>query len=207
MRTPDRDRRGFALAALCTALVAALLVLPGAAALHAEYRVLPNGTAFNASVDIADADRFDFYETGMLGERMPIKAGNIRLNGDCSPCPFNADGATSITFIRGNYTVLYMAPLRDYHLMASFEHLYSVNVSLPKEFDVRNPLLAGISPGAVIIGESDNTTTIRWNRTTSVDLRFYDTSRETLLYMFGNFWIVIAVVLLLPFLITVRRKE
>jgi hypothetical protein len=41
----------------------------------------------------------------------------------------------------------------------------------------------------------------------SIDLRFYDKSREDLLYLFGNFWIVIAVVLLLPFVITMRRKQ
>ena len=206
MRTPDRDRCRLTLAALCAALVAALLVVP-CTALHAEYRVFPNGTAFNASVDVADAERFDFFETGMLGERVPLKVSNVEVTGNCSPCLFNTSGATSITFFRGNYTVRYMAPFRDYHLLAAFERPYSVNISLPEDFDVRNPLLAGINPGAVIIGESDNSTTIRWNRTTSVDLRFYDKNREGLLYFFGNFWIVIAIVLLLPFLITMRRTE
>jgi hypothetical protein len=97
--------------------------------------------------------------------------------------------------------------LRDYHLQAAFEHPYSVNVSLPEEFDVRNLLLAGINPGAIIIGELDNSTTVRWNRTMSIDLRFYDKNRETLLYVFGNFWVVIAIVLLLPFVITMKRRE
>jgi hypothetical protein len=206
MRTPDRDRRGFAVAAICIALVAALLVLPGAA-LHAEYHILPNGTAYNASIDVAGAQKFEFFETGMLGERIPQKVSNIEVAGNCSPCLFNMSGASSITFPQGNYTIRYMAPLRDFHLMAGFERPYSVNISLPREFDVRNPLLAGMNPGAVIISERDNSTTVQWNRTTSVDLRFYDQNRETLLYLFGNFWIIIAVVLLLPFMITVRRKQ
>src|SRR5512137_2100264 len=109
MRTPDRDRRGFAIAALCTALVAALLVLPGAA-LHAEYHVLPNGTAYNASIDVAGAQKFEFFETGMLGERIPQKVSNIEVAGNCSPCLFNMSGASSITFPKGNYTIRYMAP-------------------------------------------------------------------------------------------------
>jgi len=176
------------------------------AALHAEYRVLPNGTAYNASIDVADVNKFDFFELGMLGERIPQRVGNIEVTGNCSPCEFNVSGISSITFARGNYTVLYTAPMRDYHLQAAFDSPYRVNVTLPQEFDVRNPLLAGISPGAVIIGERNNTTTVQWNRTMSVDLRFYDNNRETLLYMFGNFWVVIAIVLLVPFLITVRRK-
>jgi hypothetical protein len=176
-------------------------------ALDAEYRVLPNGTAYNASVDVAGAQKFEFFETGMLGERIPQKVSNIEVTGNCSPCLFNMSGSSSITFSKGNYTIRYMAPLRDFHLVAAFEQPYSVNISLPVEFDVRNPLLAGMNPGAVIISENDNSTTIRWNRIMSVDLRFYDMNRETLLYLFGNFWIIIAVVLLLPFMITVRRKQ
>lgn len=143
----------------------------------------------------------------MLGERIPQKAGNIRVVGDCSPCPFNTSGTSSITFPKGNYTILYTAAMRDYHLQTAFEHPYDVNVTLPSEFDVRNPLLAGMNPGAQITGNSDNTTTISWNRTMTIDLRFYDKNRESLLYLFGNFWIVIAIVMLVPFLITMRRKE
>lgn len=143
----------------------------------------------------------------MLGERIPQRVGNVQLTGNCSPCLFNESGTFSIAFARGNYTVLYTAPLRDYHILISFDRPYSVNVSLPEEFDARNPLLAGMSQGAVVIGEPDNSTTVRWNRTMSIDLRFYDKDREGLLYMFGNFWIVICIVLLLPFLITVRRKQ
>ncbi|MCX6681666.1 MAG: hypothetical protein NTY71_01595 [Methanoregula sp.] len=205
MRTPDRDRCRPAISALCAALVITLLVIP-CAALHAEYRVLSNGTAYNASIDVADVNKFDFFELGMMGERIPQKVGNIEVTGNCSPCEFNVSGISSITFARGNYTILYTAPMRDYHLQAAFDSLYRVNVTLPQDFDARNPLLAGISSGAVIIGEYDNTTTVMWNRTMSVDLRFYDNNREALLYMFGNFWVVIAIVLLVPFLITVRRK-
>jgi hypothetical protein len=204
MRTPDRDRRGPALAYLCAALVIALLVFPGAA-LHAEYRVLPNGTAYNATVEVTDAEKFEFFELSLLGERIPRRIGNVMVTGNCSPCLFNVSGTSSITFAKGNYTIRYTAPIRDYHLQEAFEHPYSVNISLPQEFDIRNPLLAGLSPGATIIGESDNTTTIRWNRTQAVDIRFYDKDREGLLYLFGNFWIVIGIVLLLPFILTMRK--
>lgn len=176
-------------------------------ALHAQYRVLPNGTAYVASVEIVDAEQFEFFELGALGERIPQKASNQSITGNCSPCLFKITGTSGITFTKGNYTIFYTAPLRDFHFQAVFEKPYSVNVSLPPEFDVRNPLLAGISPGAAIIGEHDNSTTVRWNKTTAADLRFYDKDREALLYLFGNFWIVIAIVLLLPFVILMKRKE
>jgi len=113
----------------------------------------------------------------------------------------------AITFERGNYTVSYVSPLRDNHLQASFKSPYHINISLPQEFDVQNPLLAGISPGANVTRYPDNTTLIQWNETLSVDLRFYDQGRETLLYFFLQFLGIIAVVMLLPFLITMRKKE
>lgn len=184
----------------------ALAAAPSAA-LSAEFHVLPNGTAYNASVEVVDAERFEFYEPGVLGERVPLTVSNVQITGNCSPCAFTATKSNSITFSKGNYTIRYTAPLRDFHLQAVFEKPYSVNVSLPEGFDIRNPLLAFLSPGSTVIAEKDNSTTARWNRTLSVDLRFYDRSRESLLYLFGNFWIVIAIVLLLPFLFTMKKNE
>ena len=206
MRIPDRNRCGPALAACCVALIISILFAP-CTALSAEYRVLSNGSAYNASVEVAGSDRFEFYDFGVLGERIPIKAGNITISGNCSPCQFNQSGTSAITYTKGNYTLNYTAPLRDFHLQAMFDKPYNVNVTLPEGFDVRNPLLAGISQGGTIVTGEDNSTTVMWSKTTSVDLRFYDKTREDLLYLFGNFWLIIAVVLLVPFLFIRRTKE
>ncbi len=90
-------------------------------------------------------------------------------------------------------------------MQANYGKTYQVNVTIPQEFDVRNPLLAGISPGANVIRHADNTTQLIWNKTAAFDLRFYDQGRESLLYTFGNFMIIIAIVLLLPFFM-MRKK-
>jgi hypothetical protein len=206
MRTSDRNRCRSTRAAGCVAIIIALFAAP-CAALYAEYHVLPNGTAYNASIDLSGVDRFEFSEVGILGERIPIRAGNIRLDGNCSPCNYTSNGVSAISFEKGNYTLFYTAPLREFHLQATFDKPYSVKVSLPEGFDAKNPLLAGISPGATVNAGSNNSTTILWNKTMAVDLRFYDRNREALLYLFGNFWIVIAIVLLMPFFLTMRRAE
>ena len=149
----------------------------------------------------------------MLGEPTPLTAGEIQLTGNCSPCLFNKTGPSftsnvmALTFERGNYTVSYVSPLRDNHIQASFKSPYHVNITLPQEFNVQNPLLAGISPGANITHYPDNTTLIQWDKTLSVDLRFYDQDREMLLFFFLQFLGIIAVVMLLPFLLTMRKKE
>ena len=180
-----------------------------AGALTAEYTVLPNGTAYNASVQISNAAQYEFADVGLLGENVPVSAGNIVLSGNCSPCTFNWStqwgSPPYITFPKGNYTISYMAPLRDNHLQAMYKKAYNVSVLLPQEFDVRNPLLAGISMGANVTRHADNSTLLTWNRSTSIDLRFYTQNREQLLYLFGNFMIIIAIALLLPYLL-MRNK-
>ena len=190
-----------------------LIAIPPAGALSADYVIFPNGTAYRALIEISDASRYEFIDTGMLGEPTPLIVGEVQLLGNCSPCHFNQTGPSftsnimTITFERGNYTVSYISPIRDNHLQASFKSPYHVNITLPQEFDVQNPLLAGISPGANVTRHMDNTTLIQWNSTLSLDLRFYDQGRENLLYFFLQFMVIIAAVMLLPFLITMRKKE
>lgn len=180
-------------------------------ALSADYMVFPNGTAYRASIEIVDASRYEFADTGMLGEPTPLTVSDVQLSGNCSPCRFNqtnpsfSSNTRAITFERGDFTVSYIALLRDNHFQAYLKSPYHVNITLPQEFSVQNPLLAGFSPGASVTRYPDNTTLVQWNNTLSVDLRFYDQGREDLLYFFLQFLGIIAVVLLLPFLITFRK--
>jgi hypothetical protein len=192
--------------------VIALAAIPAAAALSAEYVVLPNGTAYNASVEITDAARYEFADVGSLGESVPLLAGDVRLEGNCSPCRFNWSrpwGApASITFAKGNYTVSYLAPLHDNNLQIVFSRPYNVNVTIPREFDVQNPLLAGISQGANITRHGDNSTAIRWNRTVTFNVRFYDHGREELLWFFIQFMGILAVVLVvIPYVLSMKKQE
>ncbi len=174
--------------------------------------MLPNGTSYAASVDIVDASNYMFAETGMLGENIPITVTNVTLVAENStPVNFNWtllwSAPAVITFTEGNYTVTYIAPLHDNHLQGNYLSPYNVNVTLPGEYDVRNPLLAGISVGANVTRFPDNSTQVTWNKTMSFDLRFYDQDQENLLYMFAEFIIVLAVILLIPFLLMRKPPE
>jgi hypothetical protein len=169
--------------------------------------VLPNGTAFWASFELEGAENFRFTEPGILGERVPIAVSGVELTTNGSPAPFEFSGTSEIRFSRGNYTVSYQAPLRESHFSASFDSPYQVEVLLPPDFDVRDPLLGMVSPGGVVNASPDGNKTVTWNGTRSFELRFYDASQESLLYLFGNIWLMAAVVLLLPFALTWRRKR
>jgi hypothetical protein len=206
MQPSNRDRCGFAVTALCIAL---LLITGPAQALTAEYRILPNGTAYQGTVEIRDADRYSFAETGFLGERIPVQANVISLSGQCPPpsCNYSYADRFTITFPKGNYTVRFTGPVRENHFLASFPEPYSVTVTLPPEFDVRNYFIGSISPGAEIREGEDGSVIVTWNATKNAELRFYTEERVTMLTWFGQFWIIIAIVLLLPFLFTWKRRR
>ncbi|MDD1689518.1 MAG: DUF5803 family protein [Methanoregula sp.] len=212
MRTPDRDQRGPALAALCAALVIVLAAIPAATALSADYVVLPNGTAYRVAIEVTDVSRYEFADIGFMGENVPVQVSEVQLSGNCSPCQFNWSrpwGAPSrIEFAKGNYTISYLAPLRDNNLQGVFTRPYHVNVTIPQEFNVQNLLLAGISQGANVTRHTDNTTTVQWNKTASFNVRFYDSGREELLWFFLQFMgILVLVLVVIPYILSMKKTE
>jgi hypothetical protein len=101
-----------------------------------------------------------------------------------------------------------MAPLHDNNLQGTFDRLYQVNVTIPEEFDVRNPLLAGISQGGVATHNNDNTTIVQWNKTAGFNVRFYDPGREELLWFFLQFMgILVVVLVVIPWLLSMKKAE
>ncbi len=146
-----------------------------------------------------------------MGESVPLAAGDIRLESPAGQIPFNLSSPWGrpevITFPKGNYTLSYTAPLRDNHLQAVFTRPYQVNVTLPAEFDVRNPLLAGLSTGANVTRFADNTTLVQWNRSYGFDLRFYDRGQEELLFFFLQFMgILVAVLVVIPYILSMKKS-
>jgi hypothetical protein len=184
-----------------------LLTVSPALALTAEYHILPNGTAYQGVVQIQGADRYQFAEVGILGETVPIQVTGVSLSGPCFPCCFTWQDRSTISFAEGNYTVHYTGTIRENHLVAAFPEPYNVTMIVPPGLDVRNRLLGMISPGGVAGPGKDGSVVVTWNETRSAEIRFYPPDREELLVWFGQFWIIIAIVLLLPFFLMRRRKE
>src|SRR5208282_5178119 len=196
--------------ALCAALI--IFVIAPAGALNATYAVLPNATSYAAQVEITDTSTYQFANADLLGENIPVNVTNVSLIAD-NGTPVNFNGSAEwmapsiITFPKGNYTISYETSLQDNQIQGSFLEPYNVSVFLPVQYDVRNPLLATLSPGANVTRFPDNTTAISWNDTTSFNLRFYDQAREDLLYVFGEFMIILAIILLTPFLLMRKPPE
>ena len=204
MRSSPRDRRGPALAALCLALI--LISVP-AAAEEAAFRVLPDGTVYEASVQVTSTSEYTFWSPGLMGERVPLQVEDIEVLGSEGPIEYRDRGRGVITFPEGNYTITYRAPVRDSYLVAIFDKPYTITVSLPAEFDVRNPLIGMVSPGGIISSGPNGTTEIVWDRVNAMETRFYPPEREVLLTTFGTIWLSVAIVLLLPYFITRKRDD
>jgi hypothetical protein len=161
-------------------------------------------------VEVEQARSYLFSEPGMLGEQVPVTVSNVSLTAaNGSVVEYEDLGGSQITFPKGNYTLRYTAPLRNYQLQQIFDRYYAVNVTVPAGYDVRNPLLGGYSQGGKVSVGANGTIEVRWDRTRECRIRFYDPARESLLWFFGTSWAVVAIVLLFPFLMMrfSRRRE
>ena len=183
-----------------------ILALP-ASALDATFRVDPSRAGFNASVQVEESSEYFFWDFGPLGERIPKKVDHLSLSGNCTNCSYTFAEDYHITFPKGNYTVGYASGVKDNHLSASFEAPYNVTILLPPGVDVRNPLLGGLNPPRARFTETGEGVVVVWNETRSMDLRFYDQTQETLLYLFGTIWLAAVVVALVPYLMVHRRRR
>jgi hypothetical protein len=88
-----------------------------------------------------------------------------------------------------------------------FNKPYSVSLILPPGLDVKNPLLGMVSRGGVVSPGPNGTLEITWDEVRSVEVRFYTPEREFLLATFGTIWLAVAVVLLLPFVVSWKRYD
>ncbi|HDR74140.1 MAG TPA: hypothetical protein ENN85_09585 [Methanoculleus sp.] len=204
MRTSHRNRCYTGIAALC--LVLLIGSIP-AAALNATFTVAANGTAYNASIEVENADRYTFIERGLLGERIPKEVNSIRVSGPAGAVAFEDRGRGSITFPEGNYTITYRGFISDSSLQADFDQPYMVTVVLPAGLDVRNPFLGVISPGGEVTEEKDGAVIIAWETARFVEVRFYDDLRERALLIFGSFWIILCAIFILPYLIFRQKRQ
>lgn len=183
-----------------------MICTAAAGALNASFAVAPGGMAYSASVEVADADGYGFWDTGPLGERIPRPVANVSLRGDpCGNCSFDWPDPYTMNFTKGNYTILYTGEILENHLQGTFGRPYRVSVSLPPGLDVRDPLLGMRSPGSVV-EENASSLDILWNATSSFELRYYTPERERLLLAFAALWLFGLALVLVPYILS-RRGE
>ena len=187
-----------------TALILVVLTLP-VSALNVTYLVSEDGTGYRAVADVNTTDRYEFVQSGVLGERVPLAVTNVSLTQDGVRVNFTEERGV-IRFPSGNYTITYNGVITGNTFQSQLPEPGNLSVILPEHYKVDNPLLTSIQPCGSRINRSANLTEITWEKTRYFDIRFYDANQESLLGIFTQFWLIIAVMLLLPFLFSRGRQ-
>ena len=79
-----------------------LAAIPSAGALSADYLIFPNGTAYRASIEIVDSSRYEFVDTGMLGEPVPLTVGEVQAVRELFSLPVQPDRTLVYQQCQGN---------------------------------------------------------------------------------------------------------
>ena len=180
------------------------LTLP-VAALNISYQIFEDGSGYQADASVNNTDRFDFVQSGMMGERVPLAVTNISLTQNGMNVSYVTE-REGIRFPSGNYSIEFEGKLSGNSFQTLFTEPAFVSVVLPGKFRVDNPLLTSIQPSGANITHNLNQTTINWEKARYLDIRYYDANQENLLSIFGQFWLIIAVMLLLPFILSRNRQ-
>jgi len=188
----------------CIAFLIVLIFLP-AAALNVTYLVADDGAGYHAVASVNGTDRYEFMQSGALGEQVPLKVTNVSLFQEGRNTTYTEDRA-GIKFPTGNYSITYDGGISGNSFQSQLPEAGFVSVILPDRYKVDNPLLTSIQPSGSHVNRSMNQTVITWDKTRYFDIRFYDVNQENLLGIFIQFWLIIAVMLLLPFLFSRGRQ-
>ena len=181
------------------------MVLP-VSGINLTYQISDDGKGYHAVAILNGTDRYDFVQSGMLGERVPLEVTNVTLLENGLNVSFKTE-REGIRFNTSNYTLMFDGTLTGNTFQSQLPEPGAISITLPEKFKVDNPLLTSIQPGGSDINRSNNQTIISWNRARYFDIRFYDGNQENLLGIFAQFWLIIAVMLLLPFLFSRRGQE
>ncbi len=180
-----------------------LCIVPAAAGINATFSIHPDAAGYDALIRINDTGRYDLFQAGMLGERIPLEPKNLTLNGDAGPVEMKNDRGV-LTFPDGNYTLRYEYSMSGNSLQMQFPEPARIEVIIPEPYQVGNPLLTSLQPSGHTVEHGNGSTHIQWNQTRSVDIRFYDENQEHLLFIFAQFWFIVAVIMIIPFFLDRR---
>jgi len=192
--------RSFTRITACCIASLILLIFP-VAGIDMSATVHEDGKQYSAIILVNNSDRFDLVQPGMVGERIPLDVKNLSVRNETEEVSVKPDRGV-LTFSIGNYTIRYDAPVTSNTLQYLFTEPANVSVTLPNPYLVGNPLLTSLQPSGSEITEGNNSTTVKWSDVRSVELRFYDEGQEQLLFLFAQIWLIIAVVLLIPFFLS-----
>ena len=187
---------------ICCVIALILLVLP-VAGLSVNATLHEDGKAYNADIIANQTERYEFIQSGMLGERIPLQVFNLTVRNETDEISVKPDRGV-LVLPMGNYTIDYEVSVSGNSIQIVLPSQGDISVTLPHPYNIENPLLTSLQPGGSTIVNVNNSTEIKWSDVRSIELRYYDEKQENLLFLFAQFWLIVAVILLLPFFLSRR---
>jgi hypothetical protein len=185
-------------------LTGLILIASPVAALNVSAVLHEDGKAYSGCVIINQTERYEFIQSGMLGERIPLQISNLTVKNETGTLLQVKPDRGVLTLPNGNYTISYETSVSGNTIQILLPSPGNISITLPHPYMIGNPLLTSLQPGGSTTEKRNNTTEVFWSDERVVEMRYYDEQQERLLSFFAQFWMIIAVVLLLPFFLTRR---
>jgi hypothetical protein len=155
-------------------------------------------------------ERYAITEPGFLGESVAVEAANVTITSLDDPAlmVLYTENRGEYRFKQGNYSISYDAPVIANGISLSFIDAVDITAIFPSGADLSNRLLATMQPMASSLeAMPDDSTVVTWNSVRSMSVRFSDEQQIQLLWLFAQFLLIVAIILLVPFFFAPKTEK
>ena len=155
-------------------------------------------------------ERYAITEPGFLGETIAAEVANVTITSLDDPALIVSytEKRGEYRFRSGNYSISYDAPVISNGISLSFIDAVDITAIFPYGADLSNRLLATMQPMASSLEiMPDNSTVVTWDNVRYMSVRFSDERQVQLLWLFAQFLLIVAIILLLPFFFAPKTEK
>jgi len=177
---------------------------------HVTLVITDDRTTYLATVIGNGIERYAITEPGFLGETIAAEVANVTITSLDDPALIVSytEKRGEYRFRSGNYSISYDAPVISNGISLSFIDAVDITAIFPYGADLSNRLLATMQPMASSLEiMPDNSTVVTWDNVRYMSVRFSDERQVQLLWLFAQFLLIVAIILLLPFFFAPKTEK
>lgn len=188
------------------------MVTPLVSAEHTNVTLIitDDRTRYLATVIGNEIERYAITEPGFLGETVAAEVANVTITSsdDWAAVVTYTEKRGQYQFPLGNYSISYDAPVIANGISLSFIDPVDITVIFPPGADLSNRMLATMQPMSSSLEIMPNNSTIAmWNNVRSMSVRFSDEQQGKLLWLFAQFLVIVAIIMLMPFFLAPKEEK
>lgn len=177
---------------------------------HVALVITDDRETYLATVTGYGIERYAITEPGFLGEIIAAEVANVTITSRDDPALIVSytEKRGEYRFKQGNYTISYDAPVIANGISLSFIDAVDITAIFPPGADLSNRMLATMQPMASSIEvRPDDTTIMTWDNVRGMSVRFSDERQVELLWLFAQFLVIVAIMMLLPFFFAPKTEK